>query len=71
MKIDVKEISKITLAENEMLLIQIPKYANTTRHISDTRKNEFKEMFPKEWRDRVLFIIGDVKFTKVKHNEKG
>ncbi len=63
MKVDIKEISKISLGKDELLLIQIPNTGNLYKAESEKIKR-FKEFFPKEWNDRVIFIIGDVKLTK-------
>jgi len=64
MKIDIKEISKISLAENELLWITICSDLLTIEDL-DKIENGIKEVLPEEWRERIVVGTDKLKLTKI------
>ena len=68
MKVDVKEIAKITLKENEFLCITFDKDLHP-QTMTDASDNIIK-FFPEEWRNRVLFLTSNILMSKIGPEDK-
>lgn len=65
MKIDVKEISKISLEENELLLINVSATVFSLQD-SDDLIEQLGDSLPDDWKDRIIISYGDsIKFSKI------
>lgn len=62
MQIEVKEINKISLNENELLFIKMPRSSTMAR---ENATKVLLENLPKDWKGRVFIIKDDVELTKV------
>jgi len=60
MKIELKEINKIDLKEDELLWVTFKE-----EYITDSVR-QLREVIPKEWRDRVIFGTDRISLTKIK-----
>jgi hypothetical protein len=63
MQVEIKEINKIALAEDEVLFIKLPSKISMKNREIVTRI--FLDNLPKEWKGRVFIMDDNVELTKV------
>ena len=66
MNVEIKEINKISLKEDEILFIKLPK-CSTKGHIEAAKV--LAENLPEDWKGKVFIISGDIEFTKIMNDQ--
>lgn len=68
MKINIKEIEKISLSEDEVLVIRLKE--NLYEQKIDDIIDSLSRFFPDEWKTKIICINSDgIEFTKLKINK--